>query len=46
MKQLKSMAQNDKFDARNQAAKFYVKQSGIKITNTVLMDTLQAIIAN
>ncbi|CAD8051490.1 unnamed protein product [Paramecium sonneborni] len=45
MKQLRSMALNEKFDARNQATRFYVKQSGIKITNTVLMDTLQAIIA-
>ncbi|CAK71380.1 unnamed protein product (macronuclear) [Paramecium tetraurelia] len=45
MKQLKSMALNEKFDARNQAAKFYVKQNGMKLTNTVLMDTLQAIIA-
>ncbi|CAD8050309.1 unnamed protein product [Paramecium sonneborni] len=45
MKQLSSMASNEQFDARNQATRFYIKQKGIKIQNTVSIDALSAIIA-
>lgn len=39
------MALNEKFDARIQATRYYSKPSGFTVTNNVLMDTLQSLIA-